>query len=477
MTPRTTSLRTRLAGTLGLFFLVGLAALYVGALSYARLAADKSYDRLLAGSALSIAETLSFEEGKVQVDIPYASLDMLSAAPDDRVFYRVIGPDRRTVTGYPDLPTGNGKDGSDSDAVGQFYDARYRGEDVRFVSLSREIAQPGRTGWVYVQVGQTRRARDALARELVINSLAPILLMTILAWAIIWFGVDRALRPLGRLSAELAARQPENLHPITTAVPKEIVQVADALNGFMMRLSGNIELLRNFIADAAHQIRTPLAAIQAQAQVAEDGDLDDMRSGLVAVRRNAAKLTRLVNQMLSDATVQHRSEVREFAEFDLLHSVRQIVREAVPITEDSDVRVTSALRAAPIIGDRIMIGEAVKNLIHNALSHGRSEYGEVEIEIAAADSDSAANAGTDVHRGRSGYVLRVCDRGTGITPDKIERVFDRFARGQTASPGAGLGLPIVRRAILSHGGDIILSNRVGGGLMVEVTLPMKALRR
>mgnify|MGYP003575761682 CR=1 FL=1 len=463
MTARTTSLRTRLAGTLGLFFLAGLIALYIGAISYARLAADKSYDRLLAGSALSIAETLSFEDGKVQVDIPYASLDMLSAAPDDRVFYRVVGPDHRTVTGYPDLPAGHMMRPGDSEPVGQFYDARYRGEDVRFVSLAREIAQPGRTGWVYVQVGQTRRARDALARELVIGSLAPILLMTIVALAVVWFSVDRALRPLGQLSAELAARQPEELHAIATPVPKEIVPVADSINGFMARLSGNIELLRSFIADAAHQIRTPLAAIHAQAQVAEDGDLDEMRSGLIAVRRNAAKLTRLVNQMLSDATVQHRSEVRDFAEFDLLHSVRQIVREAVPVAEDSDVRFTSPLREAPMVGDRIMIGEAIKNLIQNALTHGRSEHGEVVIELAAADG--------------GGYILCVCDRGPGIPHDRIERVFERFTRGETGSPGAGLGLPIVRRAILSHGGRISLSNRSGGGLKVEVILPREALRR
>lgn len=463
MTERTTSLRTRLAGTLGLFFLAGLIALYVGAISYARLAADKSYDRLLAGSALSIAETLSLENGKVQVDIPYASLDMLSAAPDDRVFYRVVGPDRRTVTGYPDLPDANNRRGRDGEAIGQFYDARYRGEDVRFVSLGREIAQPGRTGWIYVQVGQTRRARDALARELVIGSLAPILLMTILALAIIWFGVDRALRPLGRLSAELAARQPEDLHPIATPVPKEILPVADSINAFMARLSGNIEMLRSFIADAAHQIRTPLAAIHAQAQLAEDGDADEMRSGLAAVRRNAAKLTRLVNQMLSDATVQHRSDVREFAEFDLVAAVRQSVGEAVPVAEDSDVRFTSPLRGAPIVGDRIMIGEVVKNLIQNALTHGRSEHGEVAIELLPADAE--------------GYLLRVSDRGPGIAPDQVERVFERFARGGTGAPGAGLGLPIVRRAILSHGGTIALSARQGGGLTVEIVLPRGRVRR
>ncbi|MBL0915561.1 MAG: sensor histidine kinase [Sphingopyxis sp.] len=440
-----------------------MIALYAAALSYAKLAADKSYDRLLGGSALSIAETLSILDGKVQVDIPYSSLDMLSAAPDDRVFYRVVGPDRRTVTGYSDLPDAPPRRGlrSDSDTSGQFYDASYRGEEVRFVSLAREIAQPGTTGWVYVQVGQTRRARDALTRDLVFGSLAPILFMTVVALGVVWFGVTLALRPLGRLSNELANRQPEDLNPVVTPVPTEIVPVADSINGFMGRLRDNIDTLRSFIGDAAHQIRTPLAVIQAQAQVAEDGDVSEMRGSLVAIRRNAAKLTRLVNQMLSDATVQHRSDVRVFAEFDLLATVQQSVREAVPMAEDSDVRFTSPLSQAPMVGDRLMIGEVVKNLIQNALTHGRSEHAEVSLALVETPD---------------GYLLSVADRGKGIREDDREQVFERFARRNNDEPGAGLGLAIVRRAVDSHHGTITLSDREGGGLLVEIALPRLARR-
>lgn len=461
MTVRTTSLRLRLAGTLGVVFLIGMVALYAAALSYAKLAADKSYDRLLGGSALSIAETLSILDGKVQVDIPYASLDMLSAAPDDRVFYRVVGPDRKTVTGYADLPDApqRGRAQSGSDPAGQFYDARYRGEDIRIVSLAREIAQPGTTGWVYVQVGQTRRARDALTRDLVFGSLAPILLMTIVALGVVWFGVTFALRPLDKLSSELANRQPEDLNPVVTPVPAEIAPVADSINGFMSRLHDNIDTLRSFIGDAAHQLRTPLAVIQAQAQVAEDGDAAEMRGSLVAIRRNAAKLTRLVNQMLSDATVQHRSDVRVFAEFDLLATVQQSVREAVPMAEDSDVRLTSPLAVAPMVGDRLMMGEVVKNLIQNALTHGRSEHGEVSLKLVET---------------ADGYLLSVADRGKGIREEDREQVFERFARRNNEEPGAGLGLAIVRRAVESHHGTIVLSDREGGGLLVEIALPRRS---
>lgn len=458
MTGRTTSLRLRLAGTLGVFFLGGMIVLYIAALSYARLAADRSYDRLLGGSAMSIAETLSVAGGQISVDIPYSSLDMLSAAPEDRVFYSVVGPGKKIVTGYPGLPSApfRTRRRNDGDASGIFYDARYLGEEFRFVSLAREIAQPGTTGWVYVQVGQTRRARDALERELVIGSLAPILLMTILALCVVWFGVALALRPLDRLSSDLAERRPEDLHPVVTPVPLEIAPVIDAINVFMVRLRDNIETLRSFIADAAHQIRTPLAAIHAQAQIAEDGDPTEVRSSLLAVKRNAAKLTRLVNQMLSDAIVQHRSDLRAFAKMDLLATVRQSVRETVPMAEDSDVRFTSQLKYAPMVGDKIMLEEALKNLICNSLTHGRSEHAEVSIELVE-DLNS--------------YKLRIADRGPGISPEFRVHAFERFARSSGDVPGAGLGLAIVRQAVLSHGGTVVLMDRPGGGLTVEITLP------
>lgn len=440
---------------LGIFSLVGMVALYVAAHSYARLAADRSFDLLLGGSALSIAETLSFAGGRTQVDIPYASLDMLSAAPDDKVFYRVIGPDGRTVTGYSDLPPPTSLSNRRREAVGVFFDADYRGEKVRFVWLGREIAQPGVSGWVYVQVGQTGIARNALTRELVIGSLLPILLMTVLSLAVVWFGVGFVLRPLRQLSAELAARQPEDLRPLETPVPRELLHVAQSIDAFMLRLRENIAVLRSFIADAAHQLRTPLAAIQAQAHVGEGGTSGEMRASLAAVRRNATKLTNLVNQMLSDATVQHRSSVRSFSEFDLAATVRQSIYEVLPMSEDNDVRFKSKLRRAPMVGDRIMMGEVVKNLVQNSLTHGRSDHGEVLIELEEEEAE---------------YRLIVADRGPGIAPSERQMVFERFAR-RGAALGAGLGLAIVRRAVLSHGGQVSLTDRNGGGLVVEIILP------
>jgi len=449
---------------MGLLFLGAMIGLYIAAGAYATLAADRSYDRLLFGSALSIMDTLSITQGRVEVDLPYASLDMLSAAPDDKVFYRVTGPAGETVTGYPDLPAPPERlvaRARSSPEQPNFFDARYRGEPVRFVVLARQIAQPGATGWVWTQVGQTKLARNALARRLVLSSLLPIAIVTLLALALVWLGIGRALRPLQAIGSEITAREPSDLRPIMASVPGEIAPVIDAMNGFMRRLEANIDGLRTFIADAAHQVRTPLAALLAQVEVAVDSraEPDELRESLKAVQRNAEKLSRLANQLLSDATIRHRSDLHRFEDFDLLEVIRHAIRDAVPLSEDSDVRFSSSLKEAPFHGDALIIGEVVKNLIHNAFCHG--SLGEAEVHIS-------------LERSENGYILQVSDRGPGIADAEKSRVFERFARGSSNCAGTGLGLAIVRQAVESHQGAVSLIDRPGGGLTVEILLPIAA---
>lgn len=458
----TLSLRARIAGMLGLLFMAGTIALVFAAQVYGRLAADKSYDRLLAGSALSIAETLSIDRGTLQVDLPYAALDMLSAAPEDRVFYRVIGPGSDTITGYDDLPgwqppsRHNRLIALDS---ARFFDAAYRGEAVRFAVLGREIAEPGMRGWVWVQVGHTRRARDDLTRELVLGAVAPITLITLLALSVVMLGISRALRPLQRVGQDLAIRLPEDLQPVVEPVPREVAPLIDAINGFMRRLSCSIKALQAFIGEAAHQMRTPLASLYAQAHVAINEDPEGMRRSVAAIERNAAKLSRLLDQLLSDATVTHRSDVRVFEPCDLLELVHEAINEGVPHSRRWSVAVSTELDVAPFVGDTLMLGEAMKNLIDNALKYGFSAQEPVVVSL-----QTEAN----------GYLITVTDRGPGIPASQREKVFERFARDDKGVSGAGLGLAIVRRAVASHGGEVSLDNRVGGGLTVTVRLPWRA---
>lgn len=442
---------------LGLLFLVGILALYFGARSYGRLAADRSFDRLLAGSAISITETLAVTDDEILVDIPYAALEMLSAAPDDRVFYAVTTAGR-TVTGYDDLPIPGehqtAASGRSSDSI-RFFDAEYRGEKVRFVTVGREIVQFGAKGWVWVQVGQTRLARDAVARETIVRDVAPIAAMTVLALGLVWFGIASTLRPLRDIGEELAQRLPSELHPLDARVPPEIRPLIVAINGFMVRLSENIGTLKAFIADASHQMRTPLAALIAQAHVAPHENTAELRRSLAAIERNGAKLAHLLNQLLSDATINHRADVRRFEPLDLLDVLREAIGEATRAWEESDVRLKTSVEKAPALGDSVMLVEAFKNLIHNSICHGGGLHDQVEVQLTP-------NA--------LGYAVSVSDRGPGISAAIRPRVFERFFRGNPEAPGAGIGLAIVKRAIESHGGTIELLDRGGGGLCVLVGL-------
>ena len=187
----------------------------------------------------------------------------------------------------------------------------------------------------------------------------------------------------------------------------------------------------------------------------DEDDPADMRRGLRAVDRNAARLSRLVNQLLSNATVIHRADIQHFEPFDLVKVIHSVLHEVVPLAGDTPVRFTTSLQHAPLLGDELMFGEALKNLIDNALHHGRSEHPAVELEL---------------RRDRDDYLLTVADRGPGIPEVDRERVFERFARDDDKSPGAGLGLSIVRRAIRSQHGEVRLLTREGGGLIVELRL-------
>ena len=453
--PDTISIRSRLIGYLSAGFAVGLLVLTWAANSYGRIAADGSYDRLLVGSASSIAETLSITPGSVRVDVPYAAMDMLASAPNDKVFYRVVDISGRTVTGYRDLPAGAEADGrSFSQKPVRFFDASYRGHPVRFVLLGREARVGGRTGWIVVQVGQTRLARAAMAKELTLRAVIPIVALALLFFVVIWIGVGRALRPLNSIGRDLQQRDHSDFSKIEVGVPRELVPVVSALNGFMGRLDTSFAFLRTFIATAAHQLRTPLTALIVQISSAETSSGGQRTANVEAANDSARKLARLLDQLLSDALVEHRSVLRRFGRLDLKTTVEQVIRDTVQLSRDSDIRFTTALASAELNGDDVMLGEAIKNIVHNAIVHGYGENGTVEISLT---EDSG------------GFRLEVADRGQGF--DEATPIADRFKSGGKETTGAGLGMAIVKQVAESHGGQLSWSNRPGGGALIVLWLP------
>jgi two-component system sensor histidine kinase TctE len=453
--PPVLSIRRTLLRYLGALSLAGAMLLFLGARSYGRAAADRSYDHLLVSSALSIAGSVALIDGQWQVDLPYAALDLLAMAPEDRVFYRVANGEGATITGYDDLPEPPTKP---LDGKPTLFDADYRGERTRFVAVLRWVAGSANQRQAVVQVGQTRIARNELADDVVLRAIVAIAVMSAAMMALVWFGVHRVMRPLQRIEHDLSQREPSDLRAIEGPVPLELAQMVAALNRFMGRLSASNETLRAFMAEAAHQMRTPLAALRAQAQLALDEDAPGQQHSLVAIERNASQLTRLLNQLLSDASAIHRANVPQFDTVDLAEVLHQAVDDSLsPAAPRPDVRLACTSEKTLVRGDALLLREAIKNLIDNAIKHGASERGPMQVALTV---------------GAGQCVLAVADYGPGIRPAEAHAVFERFVRGQAAATGgAGLGLAIVKRIVESHGGRIDLSNRSEGGLVVSLRFP------
>ena len=308
------SLRRTLLLYLGALLAVFAVALLFAARDYGQRAANRSYDHLLASSALSIADSVALADGQWQVDLPYAALDLLAMAPEDRVFYRVADSRGTLITGYGDLPVPPRRPGSQP----QFFDARYSGETVRFVVVGRSFAAASAQGEVLVQVGQTRRAREAVAQDMVNRSLLAIGVLSGLLLALVAFGVHRAFRPLVRVERELSRREPSDLKPLDARVPREMDQMVAALNRFMERLSSSNETLRAFMAEAAHQMRTPLAALRAQGGQRGThlvrGFRHERAQGLVAARQPLHEAVQRRHHLvhLTGHTCIQRLQVRRF---------------------------------------------------------------------------------------------------------------------------------------------------------------------
>lgn len=462
---RRISVRRRLLAMLLALFVVGLGALYLLVRGYAQQTADTTYDQLLRASVLSMADSLQLVQGEWQMDMPYAALALLEQAPRDRVFYRVAAADGALISGYADLPAPPAH-GADASAETQLFTTTYQGQPVRVAWMERKIAGPRATETALIQVAQTREARNALAASILWQGTLTLIGFTAAALALAYWGLQRSLSPIQRIERELAARSAADLHPIAAPVPEELDTLVHSLDGFMARLSENLDTLRLFIAEAAHQLRTPLAALHAQMEVAlDEEDPAEQRRSLLAVLRNAEKLSRLVNQLLSDASVIHRSNVREFGPVNLADLLSQAVYDTVPQADpqpDVRLQLPDTEDGAPprIAGDSLMLREAFKNLIDNALRHGASADGHIDVRLERQDA---------------GWRITVADQGPGIPAALAQSAFERFSRGpDPRTPGAGLGLSIIKRVVDIHQGRLSLSNRPGGGLEAVVLLPASA---
>ncbi|WP_312438951.1 extracellular solute-binding protein [Achromobacter sp.] len=453
--PESFSIRQRVF-TLGAVLLAcALIGLVFFLRGYAQRAAEQAFDRLLAASALTIAGSVQIEDNEVTVEPPVSSLAMLSGG--ERVFYEARTSNGRLITGYGDLAPGLPLAQS---ATPVFTYLRYHDEPIRVATVGRLVSASQHAGWVTLRVAETLGSREALANEILQRSVLPLVAVSLVALGLLWFGVQRAFAPLAVVERELRRRAPDDLEPLSKPVPREVRRLIEALNGFMQRLSGAMDSLNTLVADAAHQVRTPLASLRAQAEVAlDETDPQRLHARLERIHLNATHASQLINQLLMDATITHRMGKGARALVGVAETVNETRRRIGPLdAQRLRIAIAPEVRRARIAGDRVALREMLRNLVDNALRYAPD--GPVEIQAMPV----------------AGYrvALTVSDRGPGVADDEKESVQQRFSRGRSGQslPGSGLGLAIVRSVAVAHGGSLWLLDRPGGGLTARVVLPL-----
>ncbi len=414
--------------------------------------ARAAYDRSLIEVAHEIALHVRVAGGKLELELPEPARRVLLSDPSDRIYFSILQEDGSTAA--PDagdaLPSPNGivAKGPRAEVL---YDAVMEGEPVRAVQLRIEANAPAGRPAALVRVAETEAKRKELAREILLSVVIPQVLLILIAGSIVWVGVSHGLSPLMRLQRAVASRSPYDRSPVAVSeVPGEVRPLLDSINDLLVRLDRAMTLQSRFVADAAHQLKTPVAALQAQIELALRGDDPaQLRASIEVLQAGLDRLSRLVSQLLSLARNEPEGAASVHMEaLDLNAVALDVASRWVPeaLKYSIDLGFEGAAQAVMIEGDAERLRELFDNLLDNAIRYSR-EHGRVTVRVGAEPDPWVS-----VH-----------DDGPSIPPPERSRVFERFHRLLgTSRDGSGLGLAIAREIARIHDAEIDLADDTDG---------------
>jgi two-component system sensor histidine kinase TctE len=452
-----------LRGHLARLLLPPLAAMLLvgatGAYFFAIAPATEAYDYGLVDAAHAIASRVHMEQGRVKVDLPAVAEQVVRADKYDMVYFAVRDPAGLLLAGDGGIPPPP-KDAVQRDDV-ILYDAAYWDEPVRVAIFFMPCGELR----CAITVAETTVKRATLKRDILFGSVLPQGLLAFLTVALLVWGLTRGLEPLEVLSEEIRARSPNDLRPIDLSIePEEVRPLLVALNQLFEEVAESTRSQQRFLANAAHQLRTPLAGLQAHTEVALSLPAPDAcRAELEQIHQGTVRTARLANQLLALARAEggaHRGavfgtvELRQVAEEGANEWVHEALRRGIDLGFE--------LQASEVHGDALLLREALANLVHNAL-----EYTPAGGRVTVRSAPGSAGAGA---------LLEVEDDGPGIPVDERSRVLERFYRTPgTAGVGSGLGLAIVREIMQMHGGSIEIRDAVDtpqpAGCLIRLRFP------
>ena len=413
--------------------------------------ANKPFDRALEYNAHALAQLVTVQHSKVQFNLPQPASEILRADDSDIVYYQVTGPGRKFLSGERDLPL---PDDDDHTAPGEvrLRDAELRGVEIRVAYIWVRLALPD-APLALVQVAETREKRSVLAAEIIKGVMLPQFAILPLAVLLVWLALVRGIRPLSALASRIRARKPDDLSPLDeSAVPQEVGPLVGSVNDLLTRLKDSIATQKRFLADAAHQLKTPLAGLRMQADLAqrEDASADDLKQSLQQIGHASVRATHTVNQLLALARAEAGGAVMAQQPCDLAQLTIDVVREAVPQAMDKqiDLGYDGPAPGAPeltLLGNPTLLREMIRNLVENAIHYTPS----------TPESPGVVTARLRVEPFSRALAVQVEDNGPGIPQAERASVFQPFYRALgTNVHGSGLGLPIVQEIAAQHRAEV-----------------------
>ena len=412
--------------------------------------ATKPFDRALEFNLQALTPFVVKKGNAVSFNLTTQARDLLRADDSDLVYYQVMGPRERLISGegaFP-LPPEHGKPVTDRVLL---RDDVVHGEDVRVAYTWVEVGgEPEQR--VLIQVAETKGKRSTLATEIIKGVMVPQFVILPLAVLLVWLALVRGIRPLNTLEQRIRARKPDDLSPIEESfIPQEVAPLVSSINDLLARLTASLTTQKRFLADAAHQLKTPLAGLRMQAELAQREDNpQEIRKSLQQIARSSARATHTVNQLLALARAETTGRALPSAQIDLAQLVTDVVRDSVPraLEHGIDLGYEGPEEMPEIClmdGNPTLLQEMVRNLVDNAINY--------------SGRNGMVTARVLFDRFSGVQILQVEDNGPGIPENERDLVLQPFYRALgTNVDGSGLGLAIVHEIAQQHGAAVLMED-------------------
>lgn len=410
------------------------------------------FDRSLGHNAKALAQLVQVENSRVAFELPHPAREILNAGESEQVYYQVLGSQGEFLSGEALLPLPQDDERLITDEL-RIRDDSFKGMPIRvayvWVRMPAPQARPA-----LVQVAETLDKRSVLASEIIRGVMLPLFVILPLAVLLVWLALARGIQPLNQLEERIRQRKPDDMSPINESlVPTEVLPLVSSINDLLTRLKGSIATQKRFLADAAHQLKTPLAGLRMQADLAQrtEANADELKQSLKQIGRASMRATHTVNQLLALARAESSSAPIAKQTCDLATLTMEVVKDSLPRAMERQIDLGfegPEHKHALILGNPTLLKEMVRNLIDNAINYTPSSPHQPGM-VTARVSDPAAGV----------WLLEVEDSGPGIPEAERERVFEPFYRALgTEADGSGLGLAIVQEIADKHLAKVSLSD-------------------